>query len=206
VVLGGLGVILTGVSALNDGYDDAIAERDYDPDRAEQLLEEAGYGDGFSMELWAPVNGRLPNSEQVVQAVAGYWNEIGVDVQLNIIEYSQWVDKQRNPSDAAGSIFGLWGDAGSFDPQARMIGSLTCDGPYSHICDPQLDSMVESVRSTVDRDERIQAYEDAFQYVFDNAYILYLYTAQGAFAMADDVSWQPWHGTPYTRLANAQPA
>lgn len=207
VAIGGLAVPLAGISALNFGYEDTdVVERDYDPDLARQLLEDAGHGDGFSIEIWGPVNGRLPNSEQLVQAVAGYWNEIGVDVDVNIIEYSQWVDVQSNPSEASGAIFGLWGDAQTFDPQARMLGSLTCEGPYSHICDDEIEEMMEAVQTTVDPDERIAAYEEVFRYVQDNALVLYLYTAEGAFAMADDVDWQPWHGTPYTRMVNAHPA
>jgi peptide/nickel transport system substrate-binding protein len=207
VVLGDLAVPLTGVSALNEGFEDVeITQRPYDPDQARDLLAEAGHPDGFAMELWAPVNGRLPNSEQVTQAVAGYWSEIGIDVDEHIVEYSQWVDSERTGSGANGAIFGLWGDQGSFDPQARMLGSLTCDGPYSHTCDPQLDEMIQTVRTTVDPDARVQAYQDAFEYVHDQAYVIYLYTAEGAFAMSEDVDWQPWHGTPYTRFVNARPA
>ena len=35
------------------GYNDEIEEYAYDPEKAKELLEEAGFGDGFEMELWA---------------------------------------------------------------------------------------------------------------------------------------------------------
>jgi len=36
--------------------------------------------------------------------------------------------------------------------------------------------------------------------------VLWLYTAEGAFAMSEDVDWTPWHGTPYTPFFSAHPA
>jgi peptide/nickel transport system substrate-binding protein len=207
VVLGELGVELTGVSALNDGYEDvAYSQREYDPDRAKELLAEAGYGDGFDLIFTAPVNGRLPNSEQVAQALAGFWTEIGINVDLQLMEYSQWVNSERRDSGVNGVMFGLGGDQASFDPQQRMMNHLICTAPYGNMCDENVDAMVREVQTTVDHDARVDAYQELFQYIHDEAQVFWLYTAEGAFAMASDVDWQPFHGTPYTRFYTARPA
>jgi peptide/nickel transport system substrate-binding protein len=49
----------------------------YDPNRARQLLTEAGYPGGFGITLDCP-NNRYINDEQICQAVAAMWSRIGV--------------------------------------------------------------------------------------------------------------------------------
>ena len=62
---------------------------EYDPDQARQLLEEAGYGPGneFSITLAPAIRGR-PGEVEACQAVAGYWEEVGINVDLQNIPYA----------------------------------------------------------------------------------------------------------------------
>lgn len=206
-VLQGLGTPISGVSPLNEGFDDVPLEHHpYDPDQARELLAEAGYEDGFEFDFWAPVDGRLPNSEAYTQAVAGFWEEIGLEPNVRIVEYSQWVDSEAAGSGFEGVVFGLWGDANTFDPQARITGTLSCEGPYSHTCDEELERMIDELRVTAEPEQRAEVYNEIFEHVHDNVYAIYGYSAEAAFAMSTEVDWQPWHGMPYTRMDNARPA
>ena len=62
---------------------------EYDPDMARQLLADAGYGPGneFSITLAPAIRGR-PGEVEACQAVAGYWEEVGIDVALQNIPYA----------------------------------------------------------------------------------------------------------------------
>ena len=53
-----------------------------DVERAKQLMEEAGYGDGFSIQLDCP-NDRYINDEAICQAAVGMLAQIGVNVNLD---------------------------------------------------------------------------------------------------------------------------
>lgn len=204
-VLVGLGQTFTGVAPVSSGYDLVDnAARAQDLDRARQLLADAGYADGFSIRLVGPVNGRMPASEQVVQAVVGFWTEIGVDATAEIREYSQWLEAiQANGDHDAG--IGLHGDQNSYDPQERLTTHLVCGSSYSSVCIEEMDQLIEKVVTTVDENEREQAYVDAFRYVWDTNLQLFLYTAQEGFAMSSTTCWEPYLGSPFTQVASAAP-
>jgi peptide/nickel transport system substrate-binding protein len=55
----------------------------FDPDRAKELLAEAGYPDGFSMTLLC-ANDSLVNEEEICQAAGAMWSRIGLDVDFDI--------------------------------------------------------------------------------------------------------------------------
>jgi peptide/nickel transport system substrate-binding protein len=59
---------------------DMVPEGDMDAARA--LMEEAGYADGFSVQLDCP-NDRYVNDEAICQAAVGMLGQIGIDVNLN---------------------------------------------------------------------------------------------------------------------------
>ncbi|MEM7644107.1 MAG: ABC transporter substrate-binding protein, partial [Pseudomonadota bacterium] len=64
------------------GYVEGLEADPYDPEQAQALLAEAGYGDGFTIQLDCP-NDRYINDEAICQAVAGMMGQIGITVNLN---------------------------------------------------------------------------------------------------------------------------
>ena len=60
---------------------------EYDPELAKQLLVEAGYPEGFTMTLATAIRG-APSENEACEAVAQYWDAIGVDVKFQDIPYS----------------------------------------------------------------------------------------------------------------------
>lgn len=205
-VLAGLGVPYAGVAPLSSGFDKVdYQQRPYDPERARALLREAGYASGFQIDIVTPVNGRLPASEQVMQAVAGYWRDIGIRPKVQVLEYSQWIEHIASTKPPIDAALGLHGDQTTYDPQFRLTTQLACDAPYSHVCDPKLQPMIDEIASTVDPEPREQAYVDAFRYIHDIALEIPLYSSEQAFAMTPEVCWKPIYGSPFTEMSHARP-
>ena len=80
----------------NDDWDRRYPEEyGFDPAAARALLAEAGYTSSNPLKTSVFVFSRFPGAEDVIEASAGYWMDIGVDVNLLTIEIAQYNEKRR---------------------------------------------------------------------------------------------------------------
>ncbi|USZ69507.1 ABC transporter substrate-binding protein [Halorussus salilacus] len=72
------------------GRDDDIDPYEYDTEKAQSLLEEAGYGDGFEFELATMTNPRpyFASPVQTAQTVKSNLSEIGIEMSID--QQSSW--------------------------------------------------------------------------------------------------------------------
>jgi peptide/nickel transport system substrate-binding protein len=70
----------------------------YDPKRAQQLLADAGYPNGFSFDFHSFLLPGFPEGRAFAEAIAGYWEKIGIKSRLVPVDYGafrkKWIDKQ----------------------------------------------------------------------------------------------------------------
>lgn len=154
------------------GYDDA-EPFGYDPDKARDLLAQAGYTDGFAMDMACPA-GAYTHFEEVCEAIAGYLNEVGIDVSLEIMESGQYWDME-----AAKELPPLFGDSWSSavgEGYPRLNGSLRgWDASYSSWFDDEIDNLLTQIETTIDQKERAELYKDLQAYMRENPPFIYLY-------------------------------
>jgi peptide/nickel transport system substrate-binding protein len=145
----------------------------YDPTRAQALLAEAGYPDGFSMDMACPA-GAYTHFEEVCEAIVGYLGEVGIEVNLEIMESGQYWDLE-----AAKELPPLFGDSWSAtggEAFRRLLGALGgMDSSYSAWSDPEIDRLLEKIQATADQDERAAVYEELQVYMQENPPFIYLY-------------------------------
>ncbi|MCB9419253.1 MAG: ABC transporter substrate-binding protein [Ardenticatenaceae bacterium] len=145
----------------------------YDPDKARELLAEAGYPDGFAMDMACPA-GAYMHFEEVCEAIAGYLGEVGIDINLEIMESGHYWELE-----AAKELPPLFGDSWSTlsgEALRRLSGALGgWDAAYSSWSDPIIDDYLAQISTTVDREQRKAQYEELQVYMQENPPFIYLY-------------------------------
>lgn len=145
----------------------------YDPDKARELLAEAGYADGFAMDMACPA-GAYMNFEEVCEAIAGYLGEVGIEISLDIMESGQFWELEANKE-----LPPLFGDSWSTlsgEALRRLTGALGgWDAAYSSWSDPVIDDYLAQISTNVNRDERKALYEELQVYMQENPPFIYLY-------------------------------
>ncbi len=88
----------------------------YDPDRARQLISDAGYPNGFEMEVYVPsaITG-LPEAGEMSEVIAQYFEQIGLDVVLRPINTAQMSSIPRNREYSRGVMQTRFGPPGRGD-------------------------------------------------------------------------------------------
>jgi peptide/nickel transport system substrate-binding protein len=129
----------------------------YDPGRAKKLLADAGHPNGFALDVYAYQLPGLPEGKAMAEAVAGYWEKIGIKPRLIPVDYPAfrkvWVDRK-----APGAI-GYFNIAnrnwiGAFALLEKQAYSPSKANDTAN--DPEIDGMIAQVLKQTDR-EKINA-------------------------------------------------
>lgn len=173
VIFSGFGKQAAGFISSRELGGDAVEPFGYDPEKAKQLLAEAGYADGFSMGMACP-EGAYTHFEEVCEAVVGYLKEVGIEIDLVFMESAHFWDLE-----AKKQLPPLFGDSwGSSDGEAlrRLKGALGgWNASFSSWSDPEIDDLLEKITTTVDRAQRTALYKDLQAYMQENPPFIYLY-------------------------------
>lgn len=185
-LFGGRAQLATGLmTESNLGYDSSIDPYPYDPDRARELLAEAGYPNGFEIGFAAP-SGAYTNFEQVAEAIQGYLADVGIITDLEIIESGRFWDlegEKRLPP-----LFGDSWSERSGESLPRLRGALGgWDASFSAWSDPTIDDYLARISVTIDQDERAQLYRELHRFMYDDPPFIYLYVPETFEATRDNV-------------------
>jgi peptide/nickel transport system substrate-binding protein len=161
------------VTPANWGYDTEIEPFGYDPDKARELLAEAGFPDGFQMEFACPA-GAYTNFEQVCEAIQGYLTDVGIETDLELMESGQYWDLEANKE--LPPLFGDSWSESTGEALPRLNGALGgFDASFSAWSDPEIDRLLAAISITVDDDARADLYVELQRYMQANPPFIYLY-------------------------------
>ena len=114
----------------------------YDPARAKKLLAEAGHPSGFKMTFWNTALPGTPFMVQIGEALAGFWEKIGVKVEMKTVEWGVFDPMGRGEQKGLVGTASMYRTAGRPEPSPRYQTTLTSGGIQHLLGDPQTCSAV----------------------------------------------------------------
>jgi dipeptide transport system substrate-binding protein len=147
------------------GRDETIAAYPHDPERAKQLLAEAGYPNGFKSHLWAmPVQRPyMPNGKAVAEMMQADLAKVGVDVDIVSFEWGEYLKRSR---DGEHDMVLLGWGYDYADPGQILVLGWTCEAAKvganrSRWCNKDFDDSVMQAQRVSDQAERTKLYRKA---------------------------------------------
>lgn len=169
------------------GHDPSIEPTAYDPDGARALLEEAGY-DGEPIKYLVPTS-RWAFAEQSGQAIAGYMQQVGLNVDMEVMDYSTYLPRWINNTLEGMYMFSL----GISILDSDLIINLEYQSGTSHgyYTSDRLDELAAAQRAATDPEERQKLISQIWQISNELALFSPIYTEVQAYGVRDCVtSWE----------------
>lgn len=145
--------------------DPALAPFAYDPARARQLLAQAGYPQGFALQLWylPVVRPHNPDGKRMAEMMQADLAKIGVTATLATFEWGEYLKRIRNGEHQA-AMFGWL--SGNGEPDNYFEPLLSCaavqsGGNLARWCQPEFESVLQQARRSADQAERTKLYARA---------------------------------------------
>ncbi|HCK93009.1 MAG TPA: hypothetical protein DHW71_08485, partial [Gammaproteobacteria bacterium] len=131
----------------------------YDPDKARQLLKDAGLANGAKMTCDAQV---LTGSygKPVLEASIGLWKDVGIETDARTIEINVWRDRLygRETKGRPGTFLMGWS---SFLYEAALAWQWHAStNPYALWNNPDFDAARDAANAAVDPDVRMKHYRE----------------------------------------------
>ena len=157
----------------------------YNPEKAKQLLDEAGYKDvdgdgirenkdGSKLTINFAARTRDEANESLVQQYLNWWKEIGLNVQLytgRTIELNSFYDKVQ-ADDPEIDVFAAGWSTG-YDPNPSGLFGETAQFNFERYVDAEGTAIMDKISSTesFDSAKNVEFYKEWQKYVHDKAFI-----------------------------------
>jgi peptide/nickel transport system substrate-binding protein len=175
------------VAKVSFGYDSSYGPTKFDPERAKQLVKEAGYqGEPITMQY---PNDYIAAADAVASAIAGYLRNVGINVQLEGLEYNSYYAlwSGRKLSGLHMFVFG----PSILDSDSPIFSIFARKGNRGYMFDPKVDELAEAQRSEGDPRKRAELIAQLWRTADAYRPFAYLYTENQVSAMRGDIQWEP---------------
>lgn len=179
------------------GCDQDVPNYEFDREKAKALLAEAGYPNGFPLDLWAY------RERPVAEAVAADLTAAGIQVNLRYVQLAS-LDQARKDRQIPAYI-GTWGSGGTADTAAIANIHFNDTTDRNLTGNPKVTELMLGAEATSKPEERLALYSEAVNLIADQAYWLplvsysvnYLVNPELDFPLSEDglprlfaASWQ----------------
>lgn len=163
-----------------EGLEDAYVR---DVEKAKQLLADAGYADGFSTTLSISSHAALYTN--VAQVVVENLKEVGIDVEIEVVEWGVWLERIYQGRDYDMTIIDFTGELSPYETIERYQSNAS--GNFFNFTNPEFDGLMKDVLSESDIDRQTEIYHRAQEILSEEAAAVYLADYQIIWALNPDL-------------------
>jgi len=183
------------------GHNDEIEDYPYDPERAKELLAEAGYPDGFEVTLHVMPVSRpyMFDPPKVGEAIQSYLAAVGIDVNFYQIDWGTYLQETEAGMHQM-CLLGWTGDNGDPDNFMNVLYGLNaCSigtaGNYAFYTNQTNQELLTQAVRTYDVDKRITYYKKAQEMIHEDAGWVFLAHANQSLVFRNNVEGYVLHPT-----------
>jgi peptide/nickel transport system substrate-binding protein len=145
-----------------NGYNEDVTQYEYDPERARELLAEAGYADGLELDFSYPTGVSrpyMPNPEQTFTTLTAQLEEVGITVNPQPDKWSpDYLDRVNGTSEHDLHLLGWTGDYNDTDNFVGVF--FGQEKPEFGFDDPELFRALADARELTSIEEQTPVYEE----------------------------------------------
>lgn len=168
------------------GYNPNIEGYNYDPEKARQLLAEAGYADGLKLSLWTNDN---PLRMQIAEMFQANLADVGIEVDVQILPWATYLEET---ADGKHDMFILgWGTVtadADYGMYALFHSSQHGDaGNRTFYSNPRVDELLDAGRRETDPEKRMAIYHEVQELIVEDAPWVFLINTSAVNGLRDYV-------------------
>ncbi len=171
-----------GATARAFGYNPSISAYKYDPEKAKQLLAEAGYPNGFKLLAEVTV-GAFAGDADMYQAMAADLGKVGIETELRQIVFPDWLKKYLSLG-WDGQAFGLSWLTDPYVDSARFLTYISCSQKPAFFCDEETQKLIDASHQEFDSAKREGLLQDIASSYHDLAPAIWLVEAIDIYGMS----------------------
>jgi peptide/nickel transport system substrate-binding protein len=157
-------------------YSADVPSYDYSPDKAKQLLDEAGWNagsdgvrtrEGQRLSLTVRTHSEDPDRKQLIQVLQSEFQNVGIEATTNTVEFPAFFQDVQDGKYQVAVI----GWLNLSDPDRATFRQFTSDGSanYGKYRNEQVDQLLKTARTTLDQSKARSLYADAVKQIVDDA-------------------------------------
>lgn len=193
-ILQGYGnVVASNVGPGSFGYNPALKPYPYDPAKARKLLADAGYANGFEVEILVAL-GRFLMGKQATEAIAGQLAKVGIKAKVKAVTWGGYNKRSKTRWEPHTKPF--------FYLQCRMdmyahsafmyAGQVHSKSPRGGFRDKEMDKLIDEARTIIDDKKRERFYQNINRIIHsEKTPLLFLWRQHQIHAKNKRIQWKP---------------
>jgi peptide/nickel transport system substrate-binding protein len=161
----------------------------FDQAQAKKLLADAGYPNGFSVDLFT-TTGAFPKDRDLAQALAAQYAQVGVKANVVPLEFADYSTRIGQGNLKGLAVARRTTNVG--DPADQFRFQIWSKGGFDYVPDTKYDQMFEATETVTDTAKRCQMLKDVEAYIWNEMVPqVALYDLVDVFGLNSQLNWIP---------------